>query len=121
MPLLWNASGKPARPGRGTDRAGIAVAFSDDRPRSCASFEKWIRGLWFAPTELKSIAALGQLNGIYVPHWTYDAMTYARYVGQRGDNYTETESYTDSQGKKQTRSRHAHSLAARCRRGAAFF
>ena len=39
------------------------------------SFDKWIRGLWFAPTELKSIATLGQLNGIYVPHWTYDAMT----------------------------------------------
>jgi hypothetical protein len=31
-------------------------------------------------------------------------MTYTRYVGQRGDNYTVTEEYTDSQGKRQTRS-----------------
>jgi predicted RNA-binding Zn-ribbon protein involved in translation (DUF1610 family) len=69
-----------------------------------AAFEKWVNGLWFAPSELKSIATLGKLNGIYVPHWTYDAMTYARYTGERGDNYTDTETYTDAQGKEQTRS-----------------
>jgi len=67
------------------------------------AFEVWIERLWFAPTELKKIATLGQLNGIYVPHWTYDSMTYSRYTGQRGDDYWVTESYTDSQGKRQTR------------------
>lgn len=66
-------------------------------------FQHWIEGLWFAPTELKTIANLGQLNGIYVPHWTYDAMTYSSYQGQRGDNYQDTEYYTDSQGNRQTR------------------
>ena len=24
---------------------------------------------------------------MYVPYWTYDAMTYTRYSGMRGDNY----------------------------------
>jgi membrane protease subunit (stomatin/prohibitin family) len=67
-------------------------------------FQQWIESLWFAPTELKTIANLGKLNGIYVPHWTYDAMTYSRYQGERGEDYTDTETYTDSDGKTQTRS-----------------
>jgi len=59
------------------------------------NFDKWLHSLWFAPSELKKLANLGQLNGIYVPHWTYDAMTYSWYEGQRGDNYTDTEHYTE--------------------------
>jgi hypothetical protein len=40
------------------------------------------------------VAALGQLTGVYLPFWTYDAMTYTFYDGQRGDDYQETEWYT---------------------------
>jgi len=46
---------------------------------------------------------LGQLSGVYLPFWTYDSMTLSRYHGQRGDNYTTTQTYTDSQGRTQTR------------------
>jgi hypothetical protein len=53
-------------------------------------FDHWISGLWFAPTELKELTNLGQLSGVYVPFWTYDAMTYTFYDGERGDNYTVT-------------------------------
>ncbi|MCE9533236.1 MAG: transposase [Planctomycetes bacterium] len=67
------------------------------------AFQKWIDQLWFAPSELKTLANLGKLDGIYVPHWTYDAMTYSSYRGERGEDYTTTEHYTDSQGKSQTR------------------
>jgi DNA-directed RNA polymerase subunit RPC12/RpoP len=66
-------------------------------------FNNWIRSLWFAPTELKQLANLGQFGGVYCPYWTYDAMTYTQYTGQRGDDYWDTEWYTDSQGKRQTR------------------
>jgi DNA-directed RNA polymerase subunit RPC12/RpoP len=66
-------------------------------------FNTWIAGLWFAPTELKKLANLGQFGSVYAPFWTYDAMTYTSYSGQRGDDYWETESYTDSDGKRQTR------------------
>jgi DNA-directed RNA polymerase subunit RPC12/RpoP len=54
------------------------------------AFDKWIQSLWFAPTELKDLANLGQLSGVYVPYWTYDAMTYTFYDGERGVNYTVT-------------------------------
>jgi DNA-directed RNA polymerase subunit RPC12/RpoP len=68
-----------------------------------AAFDKWVTGLWFAPTELKQLANLGQFGSVYVPFWTYDAMTYTKYTGQRGDDYWDTEYYTDAQGKQQSR------------------
>ena len=67
------------------------------------AFNAWIKSRWFAPNNLKEMANLGQLSGIYLPYWTYDSMTYTHYTGQRGDDYWETESYTDAQGKRQTR------------------
>src|SRR5687768_7100021 len=66
-------------------------------------FNTWIHGLWFAPTELKHLANLGQFGSVYAPFWTYDAMTYTSYTGQRGEDYWVDEPYTDGQGKRQTR------------------
>ncbi len=67
------------------------------------AFNTWIKSRWFAPNDLKQMANLGQLSGVYLPYWTYDSMTYTHYTGQRGDDYWETESYTDAQGNRQTR------------------
>jgi predicted RNA-binding Zn-ribbon protein involved in translation (DUF1610 family) len=71
------------------------------------AFNRWIESRWFAPNELRRLANLGQLSGVYVPFWTYDSMTYTHYTGQRGDDYQETEYYTetDAQGNQVTRSR----------------
>ncbi len=68
-----------------------------------SAFAKWIMSLWFAPSELKQLANLGQFSSVYVPFWTYDSMTYTSYTGERGDDYWETEHYTDSEGKQQSR------------------
>jgi DNA-directed RNA polymerase subunit RPC12/RpoP len=68
-----------------------------------AAFNNWIGSRWFAPNNLKQMANLGQLSGVYMPFWTYDSMTYSQYSGMRGDDYWETEHYTDSEGKSQTR------------------
>jgi hypothetical protein len=35
-----------------------------------------------------------RLRGVYLPFWTYDADTTTDYTGERGDDYTTTESYT---------------------------
>ena len=83
------------------------LPFSIDLRKAREKFDAWLRELWFAPTELKKIANLGQLSGVYVPFWTYDAMTYTFYEGQRGDNYTDYETYTvtDSNGNTRTETR----------------
>jgi len=83
------------------------LPFSVELRKAREAFTKWLEGLWFAPTELKKVANLGQLSGIYLPHWTYDAMTYSVYDGQRGDNYQDTEYYTETRpdGSTERRSR----------------
>ena len=71
------------------------------------AFNNWIASRWFAPSNLKQLANLGQLSGVYMPFWTYDSMTYTHYTGQRGDDYWETETYTenDQNGNPVTRTR----------------
>src|SRR5688572_20341377 len=55
------------------------IPFRVDLRTAREAFKKWIGNLWFAPTELRKVANLGQLTGVYVPYWTYDAMTYTKY------------------------------------------
>jgi DNA-directed RNA polymerase subunit RPC12/RpoP len=82
------------------------IPFAVDLRGARESFNRWLHNLWFAPSELKRVAALGQLTGVYLPFWTYDAMTYTFYDGQRGDDYQETEWYTAIvNGKSEQRSR----------------
>jgi predicted RNA-binding Zn-ribbon protein involved in translation (DUF1610 family) len=58
------------------------------------AFKEWIGSRWFAPNELKRRAERADINGVYIPSWTYDADTTTYYTGQRGDDYWDTESYT---------------------------
>jgi DNA-directed RNA polymerase subunit RPC12/RpoP len=71
------------------------------------SFRRWIRGLWFAPGKLKEYAqSEGKLAGVYVPFWTYDSNTATSYIGERGDYYYTTETYTtEEDGRTVTRTR----------------
>jgi DNA-directed RNA polymerase subunit RPC12/RpoP len=73
------------------------LPFAIDRRKAGDAFRTWVGGLWFAPTELKEWADRGQINGAYIPFWTYDSMTYTFYTGQRGDDYQETEHFTDTE------------------------
>jgi DNA-directed RNA polymerase subunit RPC12/RpoP len=67
------------------------------------SMRDWIGSRWFAPNSLKALAAHEDIQGTYLPHWTFDSNTTTMYEGKRGDYYYTTESYTDSNGDRQTR------------------
>ncbi len=70
-------------------------------------YEKWIKGLWFAPNKLKKQSRqTDDLSGIYTPFWTYDSNTYTNYNGQRGDYYYTTENYYENGQKKTRQVRH---------------
>jgi DNA-directed RNA polymerase subunit RPC12/RpoP len=73
------------------------LTFKLEKREAIAAFSRWLEGLWFAPNALKQFANLGQMNGVYVPYWTFDSMTYTWYTGERGDDYQETEFYTDTE------------------------
>jgi DNA-directed RNA polymerase subunit RPC12/RpoP len=83
------------------------LPFKIDDKNAHTVFQKWLHGLWFAPNDLKKLAAISErLKGLYMPYWTYDAQTVCNYVGQRGDHYYNTQSYsTMVNGKSQMRTR----------------
>lgn len=81
------------------------LPFKITRKAAKQSYKDWLKGLWFAPNELKKKAKLNvAVSGVYVPHWTYDADTLSYYTGQRGIYYyvTETRTRTGSDGKRET-------------------
>lgn len=79
------------------------LPFGIDARKAKEQFVAWVGGLWFAPSDLKKLATAHGIDGVYLPYWTYDSNTTTRYRGMRGDHYYETETYTDSEGKSQTR------------------
>jgi len=80
------------------------LPFAVERATARGQFKEWIKSRWFAPNSLKQYARIDtKLQGVYVPHWTYDSDTTTDYTGQRGEYYYETQSYTDSNGNRRTR------------------
>jgi DNA-directed RNA polymerase subunit RPC12/RpoP len=79
------------------------LPFKLDRRAARDKFLQWVASLWFAPSGLGQRAAADRIDGLYLPYWTYDSQTTTRYTGQRGEHYWVEESYTDGQGKRQTR------------------
>jgi len=85
-------------------RPKALLPFRIDRKGVLTAYREWIKGRWFAPNDLKDAARLdARLAGVYLPFWTYDAAVTTDYRGQRGEHYWDTEYYTDSQGKRQSR------------------
>lgn len=68
-------------------RPGGVLPFLIAKDEAKARFHRWVASRWFAPKEFKRLDSLDRINGLYVPHWTYDAMTYSFYSGHRGDAY----------------------------------
>ena len=83
---------------------GAVLPFQIDQHKSFEIFKKWVKGLWWAPNNLKKASLDPQFTkGLYLPYWTFDAKLSANYTGQRGEYYYETQSYRDSNGNTKTR------------------
>ena len=67
------------------------------------TIRNWYGSRWFAPNKLKHAALTDTVKGLYIPYWTFDAQVHADWTAESGYYYYVTESYTDSQGKTQTR------------------
>ncbi len=47
----------------------------------------WLKSRWFLPNDLKKSGIESKFNAVYLPYWTFDAMTANRYRGERGEHY----------------------------------
>lgn len=88
-------------------RVQALLPFLVKRDAAEHAWRAWLAGLWFAPSKLKRLAnRTGQLSGLYLPYWTFDSDTRSPYVGERGEYYYVTVSYTVMvNGKPQRRTR----------------
>ena len=74
---------------------GAVLPFELTQSQSHQIFQKWVKGLWFAPNNLKKAALDPQrTKGLYLPYWTFDAQLQANYSGQRGTFYYVDVPYT---------------------------
>jgi len=77
--------------------------FAAPRQQAFGQLSQWLSKHWFAPNDLKQLAQPENLQGMYLPFWTFDSHTRSFYRGERGEYYYETETYRDEDGKLQTR------------------
>ncbi len=91
---LCPACGSPAVADPGAVRAvppdGV-LPFLIAEPEARTLVRRWLHTLWFAPSRLLEETRMSsRLEGLYVPHWTFDARSRSYYRGRRGDVYYET-------------------------------
>jgi predicted RNA-binding Zn-ribbon protein involved in translation (DUF1610 family) len=66
------------------------LPFLVEHDRAAAMLREWVSSRWFAPNEFLRRGAEGKFNGIYLPYWTFDTLTFNAYSGQRGEDYRVT-------------------------------
>jgi predicted RNA-binding Zn-ribbon protein involved in translation (DUF1610 family) len=83
------------------------LPFKLTKDEALAAFKGWVKKQWFAPNDLKKASLnFEHFKGVYIPYWTFDTDTHSSYVGQRGEHYYVTESYTTTEnGKSVTKTR----------------
>lgn len=73
------------------------VPFRVPKEKAAELFKGWLAGLWFRPSNLKHMAQLEQVYGVYVPYWTFDANVYSQWSAERGHYYYVTETYQEEE------------------------
>lgn len=82
------------------------IPFHISQDAALQKYRQWLgRGI-FRPGDLARRAGRGQLYGVYLPFWMFDAEAFSRWRADAGYYYYETESYTTTEnGKRVTKTR----------------
>jgi ribosomal protein L37E len=80
------------------------LPFQVDHARAAAEFRQWLGRGFFRPNPVKKIAgdAEAKLQGVYLPFWTFDALTSSAWQAEAGYFYYEDETFwtTDDKGRR---------------------
>ena len=63
------------------------LPFSFEEKRARDSFSGWVKGLWFRPNDLRRLAKLDGLKGVYAPVFTFDMRSSTDWNAQSGFYY----------------------------------
>lgn len=84
-------------------RPESVLPFRISQEQAISSFRAWKRKRWFAPNQFKKQNVNSSLNGLYIPHWTYDAHTSSAYTAEVGTYHYRNETRTRTvNGKTET-------------------
>lgn len=81
------------------------LPFAIDKKNANQSFTDWLGKLWFRPSDLRRLARVESVAGVYVPFWTYDAHVDSSWTADAGYYYYETEEYTATENGQEVRKR----------------
>lgn len=70
-------------------RPTALVPFVVDRARCQALVTEWLGQGWMHPPELRSVRALREMIGVYLPYWTFDVRVRADWQAEVGTPRTE--------------------------------
>lgn len=100
-------------------RPESVLPFQVDREAAAARFSSWLGGLWLRPSNLKQLASVSEMTGMYVPYWVFDASVHSDWTALAGDYYYVDESYTatDDRGRSVQRRRRVQKVRWRPAQG----
>lgn len=82
------------------------IPFQIDQEVALRKYRAWLGKGIFRPGDLARRAGRGQLYGVYLPFWTFDAEAFSRWRAQAGYYYYVTETYTTTEnGRHVTKTR----------------
>ena len=87
-PFCGSTSVMPAATSN-TIAPGAVCLFEITKEQASANFSKWLKKKLFAPRKAKLSAMPDAFNGVYLPYWTFDALTHSQFTARAGYDSTE--------------------------------
>lgn len=69
-------------------RPRFLVPFKIDAAACHNLTREWLGGSWMVPGQLKRFARVAEFTGVYLPYWTFDAVTNAAWKAEVGHTHT---------------------------------
>jgi len=80
-----------AAPAEGVVKPESLIPFRFDAAACRSAFGEWIGAGWFRPNNLKALARLDKIAGLYLPFFTFDALAQSAWTAMAGFYYYVTE------------------------------
>jgi uncharacterized Zn finger protein (UPF0148 family) len=82
------------------------VPFQLTSEQAYQNYKMWLGKGFFRPRDVMQRSGAAQIQGVYLPFWTFDAHADSRWTAESGTYYYETERYTTTEnGRRVTKTR----------------
>jgi Zn finger protein HypA/HybF involved in hydrogenase expression len=100
-------------------RPESVLPFQVNREAAAGHFSAWLGGLWLRPSNLKKLAAVSEMTGMYVPYWVFDTSVHSDWTALAGYYYYVEEAFAarDDRGRSVQRRRRVQKVRWQPARG----